>query len=135
MSLFGTGRREGVLAILLLLGLTFVAYLPGLILGQRRAALDPQVLASGASHSAEQFDISAEAATNQTILLPAMITAGQIFAAGELPLWNPRARFGEPFSVSGAPLLYPPFWLLLLEDGHLLMDWIMFICFIVNCSL
>ena len=110
MSLFGTGRREGVLAILLLLGLTFVAYLPGLILGQRRAALDPQAMAPGASRSAapgvsrsaEQFDTTAEAATNQTILLPAMISAAQVFAAGELPLWNSHARFGEPFSLSGA---------------------------------
>ena len=133
MSLFGTGRREGCLAILVLLGLTLLAHLPGLVLGQHRAAVDPDAMPPNASRSTHQPTATAEATTNQAILLPAMRSAGQVLGEGDLPLWNRRGRFGEPFSVSGAPLLYPPFWPLMLKDGYRLLDWILFLHSFLAC--
>ncbi len=120
------------MAILVLLALTFVIHLPGLILGQHRAALDPAAMPPGASRTT-QPKAFAEATTNQAVVLPAMATAGDVLRGGELPLWNPRGRFGEPFSVSGAPVFYPPFWLLMLKDGHRLLDWVMFLHGCLGC--
>jgi hypothetical protein len=121
------------LAILLLLGLTFLAHLPGLVLGQHRAALDPHAVPPSASRSTHQPEASSEATTNQAIVLPAMRSAGQVLGEGNLPLWNRRGRFGEPFSVSGATLLYPPFWVLMLKDGYRLLDWVLFLHSFMAC--
>jgi hypothetical protein len=102
VSLFGSGRREGVLAVVVLLLLSALLHAPTLLGGRERDSADPTLGAT------------AEAATTRTTLLPAMHAAGRVLEHGELPLWNPHARLGEPFPVSGAVLLYPPFWLLLL---------------------
>lgn len=113
MSLFGSGRREGLLAVLTLLLLSIALHAPSLFLGERRVA-EPT--------SAQKEFGRREAHTNDRQLLPAMQAAGRVAAAGELPLWNPTARLGEPFLVSGGGVLYPPFWLLMQDGSHALLD-------------
>ncbi|MCC6671475.1 MAG: hypothetical protein IT458_10460 [Planctomycetes bacterium] len=108
MSLFGTGRKEGLFAILLLLVLALVLHSRRLVPGATPAA--PEM--GAATH-------------NQEVLLPAMREAGRVLEAGEAPAWNPHSRFGEPFSTSGAPLLYPPFWVFLLQGGERLLGLVM----------
>lgn len=101
MSLFGTGRREGILAVLVLLLFSAVLHAPALLAGRQRATV---------ADSDQQF----EATTNRTLLVPAMRAAAEAVQQGELPLWNTDARFGEPFRLTGAVPLYAPFWLLTL---------------------
>ncbi len=111
MSLFGTGRRDGLLAVLLLLVLSLAMYSPGLFLGQSRS------VAIGKAANQQL-----EANTNRETLVPAMQLAGATARQGEAPLWNRSFRLGEPFFSSGAPLLYPPFWLLMLRGGNGLLE-------------
>ena len=112
MSLFGSGRREGLLAVLTLLLLSIALHAPGLFLGMPR----------GPAAQLRTAESSREAFTNQDTLLPAMRAAGTVARAGELPLWNTKSRLGEPFLTSGAPILYPPFWLLMLGGGPSILD-------------
>ncbi|MFO1051895.1 MAG: hypothetical protein U1F36_06750 [Planctomycetota bacterium] len=114
MSLFGTGRREGFLAALLLVVLAIVQHAPGLFFGHTRAPIDLSAASS------EQ--LACEASTNQAILVPAMRQAGSIARDGALPLWNPFARLGEPIGATGAPILYPPYWLLTSGLGGLALE-------------
>ena len=107
MSLFGTGRREAVLAVLLLVGLALIQNAPGLFAGQHRRVLRPSELENGTA----AVWPDAEIATNEVQLIPSMREAGRVAATGTLPTWNPNARLGEPFAATGAPILYPPFWL------------------------
>lgn len=132
MSLFGTGRREGCLAIALLALLAFAVHARGLVLGQPRLAVDPQRMPPHARiEPAAHARLDTEAAVNQTILVPAMQAAGNVLRDGELPLWNDTARFGEPFSLSGAPLMYPPFWVLMLPEPWW---WLELLC-ALHCAL
>lgn len=132
MSLFGSGRKEGFLAVVLLIALALLQHAPGALLGQPRGALDPAAFAEDRSQS---VPLTSEAATNQTILLPAMRQAGEVVAEGSLPTWNPYARLGEPFHVTGAPLLYPPFWPLMLSNGGRWLDWILLLHSAIACTL
>ncbi len=121
MSLFGTGRKESVLAVLLLVGLALLQQAPGLFVGQPRRVVPPPT-----PHAAPSTPT--EAATNETLLLPAMHQAGQVVAdTGSWPSWNPHARFGEPFAVTGAPRSWPPFWLLALDGGERWLDLLIFL--------
>lgn len=133
MSLFGTGRKEGFLAVALLIALAVLQHAPGVLLGQPRGAVDPVAMADGRSASATP--ISAEAATNQTILLPGMRQAGEVVREGSWPLWNPYARLGEPFAVTGAPVQYPPFWPLMLEGGARWLDLVLLLHTALACAL
>jgi hypothetical protein len=121
--LFGTGRREGCLAVLLLIALAVVIHAPGLMLGRPRLAHEPLDPAAPAR----------ETQVNESIVLPALARAGEVVRGGELPLWNRDARLGEPFSVTGAPVLYPPFWLLMLRGGSCLLDFVMFLHTALAC--
>jgi hypothetical protein len=134
LSLFGTGRKEGILAVLLLVALALLQHAPGAILGRHRAALDPSGPSGGGAVTAG-VDATSEAATNQTVLLPALRQAGAVARAGSVPTWNPHARFGEPFPVSGAPLWYPPYWPLLLDGGSAFLDWVMLLHSALACVL
>ena len=95
MSLYGTGRLEACLAVGVLAVLAFVAQAPAL-LGYTTAAPP-----------------SGEAAVTSSVFLPAIADAAAVLAQGEWPWWNPFARLGEPFTVSGLQPLYPGFWPLL----------------------
>src|SRR5690606_1396472 len=130
VSLFGTGRREGICAVLLLILVALLQQAPGIVFGSPRAPIDPTAIATGRTTA---IDLSSEPATNQTILLPAMQQAGQALARGSLPTWNPYARFGEPFAVSGAPIAYPPFWPLMLPDGDRWLDLVMLLHSALAC--
>ncbi|MHC5072929.1 MAG: hypothetical protein ACYTGO_20840, partial [Planctomycetota bacterium] len=112
MSLFGSSRREGMVAVLLLLLLCVLMHAPGLFLGQ------PRMLTRDQTKSLQHREVS----TNQNLLVPALQAAGRVASAGEVPLWNPYSRLGESFLSTGAPLLYPPFWLLMLDGGWRLLD-------------
>ncbi len=85
---------------MLLIALAVLQHSPGLLLGTPRVSAMPA--------SAER----GEAATNGAVLLPAMRQVGATVRAGDPPTWNEHSRLGEPFAVSGAPLAWPPFWLL-----------------------
>lgn len=114
MSLFGTGRREGILAVLVLVVLAVVQHAPGLFFGHPRAAVDIA--------RAAPAELTRESATNDVLLAPAMRQAGAVVRLGSPPTWNPFTRLGEPFAASGANWLYPPFWLLALDGGRGLLD-------------
>ena len=126
MSLFGTGRREGCIAVLILILLAVVVHAPGLFGSRQRLAVDPAQLGPypGAAPGIAA-PLQREIGVNQSIVVPALQRAGVSIANGELPLWNPDGRFGEPFSVSGAPVLYPLFWPLMLSDGWRLLTVVM----------
>lgn len=97
MSLFGTGRREGVIAVLLLGGIVIAAHLIGTWLQYRGVA-------AGIGDWPDR---------DQSGLCAAMRSAGAAVRSGDLPLWNgPVNGPGEPLWHSGAPLLYPLWWLL-----------------------
>ncbi|GAB4152921.1 MAG: hypothetical protein Fur0037_21750 [Planctomycetota bacterium] len=99
MSLFGTGRKEGFLCVLVLALLVFAAYALGGCLQHGLA----RSLSSGWSDP------------DRSGLLEAMREAGSALRSGDLPLWSgPAMRAGEPMWSRGAPLLYPPWWLLAL---------------------
>lgn len=87
MSLFGTGRREGVIAALGLCAIALAVHAIGAATGLSDGFEGDRALASG------------------------MATAHRLVAAGELPLWDP-AGAGAPLWARGAALLYPPWWLL-----------------------
>jgi hypothetical protein len=127
LSLFGTGRREGFLAGLLLVVLALVQHAPGLLFARWRTPIDPT--------RADATAVASEAATNQLVLLPAMQRVGAVLRQGEIPLWNPWARLGEPFAASGAPVLYPPFWLLALDDGRAMLELVLFLHTALACVL
>ena len=77
MSLFGSGRREGLLAVLALLLVTVVAHAPGLFSERSRAAIAPTDLQSRGARTNGEIGI------NQTVVHPALQSAGQI-----KDLWN-----------------------------------------------
>jgi hypothetical protein len=112
VSLFGSGRREGLLAVLTLLLMSIALHAPGLFLGMPRA---PSPDSTWSERACEQY-------TNIDTLVPAMRAAGVSVRNGEAPLWNAASRLGEPFLVSGAPVLYPPYWLLMSEGGSHILD-------------
>lgn len=91
MSLFGSSRREGVLATLTLALVAFAIHAIGAATGLTEGFEGDQVLAQ------------------------AMATAHSQWNLGELPLWDP-AGSGAPLWTRGAELLYPPWWLL--GRGH-----------------
>lgn len=134
MSLFGTGRREGILAVLLLATLAVLSHLPGIAGGEHRRVLRVDRV-EGVDHGVgiETARRSAEGASNQTRLLPALRQAGATLEQGELPLWNRHARFGEPFSVSGAPVYYPPYWIVFLSDAAWTVDLLLALHTLIAC--
>ena len=87
MSLFGTGRREGVFAAVGLALCALAIHGIGAAMGLTEGLLGDQPLAE------------------------AMATAHARVAAGEWPLWDPQGS-GAPLWAHGAELLYPPWWLL-----------------------
>lgn len=126
LSLFGTGRREGCIAVLILMVLAVTVHAPGLFGGRQRLAVDPVQLGPypGAAPGIAA-PLHREIGVNQSIVLPSLQRAGQSIRQGELPLWNPDSHFGEPFSVTGAPVLYPLFWPLMLNEGWRLLAVVM----------
>ena len=112
MSVFGSGRREGLIAVLVLLLLSIVLHSPGLFLNQYRS---PQQLQTASGESSE-------ALTNHSTLMPALRAAAVATERGDTPMWNPTARLGEPFLSSGAPVLYPPAWLLMVRGGSNMLE-------------
>ncbi len=95
MSLYGTGRREACLAVFVLSVLAFLVQAPAML---GWSATTPGL---------------GEAGVTQGQLLPALADAAAVLARGDWPWWNPYARLGEPFTLSGLQPLYPGFWPLL----------------------
>jgi len=124
VSLFGSSRREGMVAVLVLLLLCVLMHAPGLFLGQ------PRLLTNKQARDLHRR----EASTNQNVLMPALQAAGRVVSEGEVPLWNPYARLGESFLGSGAPLLYPPFWPLMAEGSWRLLDLILCLHSFIACA-
>lgn len=91
MTIFGSGRREGILTVL------------GL------AAFALSVHALGAA-----FGL-AEGVEGDLALARGMEAAHRVAREGGLPLWDP-AGAGAPLWARGAEMLYPPWWLL--GRGH-----------------
>lgn len=87
MSLYGSGRREGILAVAALVALALLVHAAGSCFGLGDGSAGDQALAS------------------------AMATAHAVLERGEVPLWDPSAT-GAPLWTRGAELLYPPWWLL-----------------------
>lgn len=87
MSLYGSGRREGILAVVCVVVLTVAVHAIGAWIGLGDGYEGDRALAN------------------------AMATAHSLLARGELPLWDPSAS-GAPLWTRGAELLYPPWWLL-----------------------
>lgn len=131
MSLFGTGRREGILAVLLLVALSVAVHAPGLFFGLHRSVMRAHEYTPQSQSS--PIDQTAEGATNQVLLFPALRQAGEVAAEGEVPLWNPNARFGEPFSFSGAPIWYPPYWIAMAGFGPWSLDLLLALHTILAC--
>ena len=77
--MFGSGRREGVLTVLALMGLVLAIHALGAYTG----------LADGSEGDRR--------------LCAAMATANQLMERGELPVWDP-AGAGAPLGARGAPL-------------------------------
>ena len=91
MSIFGSGRREGILTVL------------GL------AAFALSVHGLGAAFGlADGFE-------GDLALARGMQAAHQVALDGGMPLWDP-AGAGAPLWASGAEMMYPPWWLL--GRGH-----------------
>ena len=91
MSIFGSGRREGILTVL------------GL------AAFALSVHGLGAAFGlADGFE-------GDLALARGMEAAHQVALDGGMPLWDP-AGAGAPLWASGAEMMYPPWWLL--GRGH-----------------
>jgi hypothetical protein len=132
LSLFGTGRREGTLAVVVLLLLALVQHAPGLWFGQHRRTLPPDT--ASWDHATARLARS-ERAHNDAALVPAMRQAARSLDVGELPLWNDLARFGEPFPSTGAPLLYPPYWLLAAGLGDTGLDLLLWLHSMLACCL
>ncbi len=112
-----------MVAVLLLLLLSVVMHAPGLFLGQ------PRMLTRHQSKDLQHREVS----TNQNLVMPALQAAGRVASQGEVPLWNPYARLGESFLSSGAPFLYPPFWLLMVEGGWRLLDLVLCMHTFIAC--
>ena len=112
MSVFGSGRREGLIAVLVLLLLAIALHAPGLFMHSYRSPQQLQYAGGG----------SFEAHTNQATLMPALRAAAITTDRGDAPMWNPTARLGEPFLSSGAPVMYPPFWLLIVRGGSEMLE-------------
>lgn len=91
MSLFGSSRREGVIATLTLALVAFAIHGIGAVTGLT------------------------EGLEGDPALAQAMATAHEQWANGELPIWDPMGH-GAPLWARGAELLYPPWWLL--GRGH-----------------
>ncbi len=134
MSLFGTGRREGILAVLLLAVLALALHAEGLLGRSRRWVADDQLPPRAQASAATGAILQSEAAVNQTRFVPAMQAASRAAADGKLPLWNKDARFGEPFSASGAAVWYPGFWPLLMRDGAVFLEWILWLHTALACA-
>jgi len=91
VSIFGSGRREGILTVL------------GL------AAFALSVHGLGAAFGlADGFE-------GDLALARGMQAAHQVALDGGMPLWDP-AGAGAPLWASGAEMMYPPWWLL--GRGH-----------------
>src|SRR5690606_23557559 len=104
--------------LLLLVVLAAAHHAGGLLFGRPR---------NPASQDVVELHRDEPIATNTTVLLPAWRRVGELVAAGELPLWNDDARFGEPMPFSGAALLYPPYWLLALVPTLGTLEVLMFL--------
>lgn len=87
MSLYGSGRREGVVTVLALLALALCVHALGAFAGLTEGFEGDLALARG------------------------MDAAHRVVAKGEWPLWDP-AGAGAPMWARGAEMLYPPWWLL-----------------------
>jgi hypothetical protein len=87
MSLFGTGRRESVLAVVLLVCTALFAHALGIATG---------------FHDGVAGDLE---------LAAAMGRAHELLLQDELPLWDP-VGLGAPIWAREGHLLYPPWWLL-----------------------
>ncbi len=87
MSLYGSGRREGVIAAIALACVAMLVHTLGSMTGLSDGYEGDQTLASG------------------------MATAHGLAAIGEPLLWDPMGS-GAPLWTRGAELLYPPWWLL-----------------------
>jgi len=112
-----------MVAVLMLLLLCVVMHAPGLFLGQ------PRMLTAHQTKDLQHREVS----TNQNLVMPALQAAGRVASQGEVPLWNPYARLGESFLSSGAPLLYPPFWLLMVDGGWRLLDLVLCLHTFIAC--
>jgi len=113
--LFGSGRREACIAVAVLL-VAAVAAQARLLLGL--ATPVPQ---------------TGEGAANADIVLPALADAAAVVQNGEWPLWNPFARFGEPFQASGVQPLYPGYWPLLFF-GAFALPWVLALHSALACT-
>lgn len=91
MSLFGSGRREGILTVLGMFAFALLVHAVGWLAGMTDGFEGDLALARG------------------------MAAAHSVLQGGELPLWDPRGA-GAPLWAQGAELLYPPWWLL--GRGH-----------------
>lgn len=117
MSLFGTGRKEGVLAVIVLLALVLAARAP--------------TLWSGSGSDGGQGTVHAltgevdETNLNERVILPGLQAAGRTWRGGEFPRWNPDQHMGVPFSLSGASVFYPPFWLLMGPEPDDWLPWVL----------
>lgn len=91
MTIFGSGRREGILTVLGLAAFALTVHALGAALGLAEGVEGDLALARG------------------------MEAAHRVAQEGGLPLWDP-AGAGAPLWARGAELLYPPWWLL--GTGH-----------------
>ncbi len=108
MSLFGTGRKEGIAAVLVLIALVFVQHAPSCWWG-----------AAGESTTVP--------------FVRGLTQAGLAFRDGGWPAWNEAAGLGASFRESGVPLLYPPFWPVAL--GWLDLAWLCAMHAALACTL
>lgn len=122
--------------MLLLAALAVAIHLPGILFGSHRRVLRPEEMAPGVHAtlpSDQPVDLQAEGATNQVVLVPALAQAGHAVEQGAAPLWNPYSRLGEPFSFSGAPVWYPPYWLLMADLGGWALDLVLALHSLLAC--
>jgi hypothetical protein len=84
LSLFGTGRKEGIGAVLVLIALVIVQHAPAWWGAATNDASDPFVLG--------------------------LMEAGAAFREGGWPTWNHLAGDGAPFHTVGVSRFYPPYW-------------------------
>ncbi|MEQ1633779.1 MAG: hypothetical protein ABL997_15470, partial [Planctomycetota bacterium] len=87
MSMFGSGRREGILTVI---GLCVAAM---------------------TVHAVGAFTGLSEGFEGDLVLARGMESAHRVAASGSLPLWD-SAGAGAPMWARGAEMLYPPWWLL-----------------------
>ncbi|MDA0374861.1 MAG: hypothetical protein O2865_13840 [Planctomycetota bacterium] len=84
MSLFGTGRKEGIGAVLVLIALVIVQHAPSW-------------WGVGAGETGSPF-------------VQGLEQAAAAVRAGSWPSWNPLSGDGSRFAASGVARFYPPYW-------------------------